>query len=83
LQGNARVSHYGDCIANKVILDVKFCHFAKIRRCQCKCTAELFALILWAHAMSLPCKPTGTFCYFNSSPEVIRLAVMMYVHLLL
>src|SRR5687767_528179 len=29
--------------------------------------------------MSRPCKPASPFRYFNSSPEVIRLVVMMYV----
>jgi len=29
--------------------------------------------------MPRPRKPSSTFRYFNSSPEVIRLAVMMYV----
>ena len=29
--------------------------------------------------MPRPCKPAGPFRYFNSSPEVIRLVVMMYI----
>jgi hypothetical protein len=29
--------------------------------------------------MPRPCKPANPFRYFNSSPEVIRLVVMMYV----
>ena len=29
--------------------------------------------------MPRPKKPTGPFRYFNSSPEIIRLVVMMYV----
>ena len=29
--------------------------------------------------MPRPRKPVSPFCYFNSSPEVIRLVVMMYV----
>ena len=29
--------------------------------------------------MPRPCKPASPFRYFNSSPEIIRLAVMMYV----
>lgn len=29
--------------------------------------------------MPMPCKPDSPFRYFNSSPEVIRLVVMMYV----
>src|SRR6478735_8818914 len=29
--------------------------------------------------MPRPCKPASPFRYFNSSPEVIRLVVMMYV----
>lgn len=35
----------------------------------------------WGRAgpMPRPCKPTSPFRYFNSSPEIIRLAVLMYV----
>jgi hypothetical protein len=29
--------------------------------------------------MPRPCKPSSPFRYFNSSPEVIRLAVLTYV----
>jgi len=29
--------------------------------------------------MPRPCKPASPFRYFNSSPEVIRLVVLMYV----
>ena len=30
-------------------------------------------------SMPRPCKPASLFRYFNSSPEIIRLVVMMYV----
>ncbi len=41
--------------------------------------SELRAAPLTAPAMSRPRKPANPFRYFNSSPEVIRLVVMMYV----
>ncbi len=31
--------------------------------------------------MSRPRKPASPFRYFNSSPEIIRLAVLMYIRL--
>lgn len=36
---------------------------------------------VWGDCMTRPRKPPSPFRYFNSSPEVIRLMVMMYARL--
>ena len=48
------------------------------RLCQSKCTSRQDWLIS-VDRMPRPREPASPFRYFNSSPEVIRLGVMMYV----
>jgi putative transposase len=41
--------------------------------------ASKTCLIDWGGSVPRPKKPASPFRYFNSSPEIIRLVVMMYV----
>jgi hypothetical protein len=47
--------------------------------CQSNCTALAQGSGEGKGAMPRPCKPANPFGYYHSSPEVIRLVVMMYV----
>ena len=53
------------------ILAIKSGHISRLRRCQSKYSGR--------SRLCLPRRMRNPFRYFNSSPEVIRLVVMMYV----
>lgn len=54
-----------------------FCH--KEVNGAVRTNAPLVRMALVSRSMPRPRKPAGPFRYFNSSPEIIRLVVMMYV----